>query len=397
MLPLLKNLIFTLLILTCITALNAKPWLGITVMEPEDAEYGVKIFSVDKDSPADKAGMEIGDRLIKINGEKIYTTDQLKKMIESKQIGDKLKIELIRDKEDVVLISTLEEKQIPKKPFLGVVVNELDKEQQEEMNLDYGLYVNRIVEDSSAEKANLKKGDILLSIDNDKIYTPGQLRKILNTHKPDSEITVKYLRDGKEKNIKVKLGSKSASLGQIDGNVLNYDFSVMPDKVTVLKYDDNFDRLGMKIEEVKGEVIVKAVEENSDADKAGIRKGDKIISVNREKIKSIKMIDGILNERKENEVVEITVLSGGKKKTLELTVGPKKAEKTFDLSIDDDGIRFIIDGKETELFNEDAIPKIKEFFKDLHIDEWMDELKDNLPEEKDIDLFFKKQVNKEQV
>ncbi len=398
MLPLLKNLIFTLVLLISISVLSASPWLGITIMEPkENVEFGVEVFSVDKDSPAEKSGLKSGDLLQKLDGEKVYTTDQLKKMIKSKEIGNKLKLEVVRAKKEITIKCTLEEKKVPMKTFLGVVVHGITEERQKKIDKNYGLYISRIVEGSSAEEAGLKKEDVLLSINKDKLYTPDQLSKVLGTYKPDTEVSIKYIRDGKEHSVSMKLGSKPIVTEEFGGNFLNYDFSVMPDKVTVLKFSDSFDRLGLKVEEIDGDIVVAAVEEKSQADRANLKKGDKIVQINKKKVKSIEMIDGILNEKKENEVIEVTVISGKKKKTVEMKLGAKKSGNSFDLTVDENGVRFIIDGKETELFNEGTIPKIKEFFKDLDVDEWLEEFKESIPEEEEIDLFFKKQINKEQV
>ena len=58
---------------------------------------GVMISRVIKDSPADKAGLRANDIITRIDGEQINNIDDVKKIIESKKIGDKIRIDIIRN------------------------------------------------------------------------------------------------------------------------------------------------------------------------------------------------------------------------------------------------------------------------------------------------------------
>ena len=58
---------------------------------------GVMIGRVIKDSPADKAGLRANDIITKIDGQEIKEVDDVKKIIETKKIGDKIRIEIIRN------------------------------------------------------------------------------------------------------------------------------------------------------------------------------------------------------------------------------------------------------------------------------------------------------------
>lgn len=55
------------------------------------------IGRVIKDSPADKAGLRANDIITKIDGQEIKEVDDVKKIIETKKIGDKIRIEIIRN------------------------------------------------------------------------------------------------------------------------------------------------------------------------------------------------------------------------------------------------------------------------------------------------------------
>src|SRR5690554_420967 len=87
-----------------------QPWLGIHYYEMTSKlkeEYkayfnltelnGVMISRVVKDSPADEAGLRANDIITRIDGEEIIKLDDVKRIISSKKIGDKIRIDIIRN------------------------------------------------------------------------------------------------------------------------------------------------------------------------------------------------------------------------------------------------------------------------------------------------------------
>jgi len=103
-------------------------------------------------------------------------------------------------------------------PFLGVRYVLINEEIQKENNLpvDYGAWVIKgeggqaaIFPGSAAEEAGLKEGDIILEFDNQKITTENTLAKIIMKYNPGDKVTLKILREGKEKIFEVPLGERS--------------------------------------------------------------------------------------------------------------------------------------------------------------------------------------------
>jgi len=103
-------------------------------------------------------------------------------------------------------------------PFLGVRYVLIDKEIKEKNNLpvDYGALVARgqqgesaIFPNSPAEKAGLKEGDIILEFNGEKITTSNTLAKIITKYNPGDRITLKILRENKEKTIEVTLSERT--------------------------------------------------------------------------------------------------------------------------------------------------------------------------------------------
>jgi serine protease Do len=91
--------------------------LGIQIREIDSAtakKYdlveGIYVSSVDEFSPAEKGGLKIGDIIVKCDGKSVKTFDELKAIKESKNAGDTINIEVIRDKKTVDVSVVLEEK-----------------------------------------------------------------------------------------------------------------------------------------------------------------------------------------------------------------------------------------------------------------------------------------------
>jgi len=103
-------------------------------------------------------------------------------------------------------------------PFLGVRYVLINEKIQKENNLpvDYGAWVQKgaggeaaISPGSEAEKAGLKEGDIILEFNDEKITTENTLAKIIMKYNPGEKVTLKILREGKEKIFEVTLGERS--------------------------------------------------------------------------------------------------------------------------------------------------------------------------------------------
>ena len=73
---------------------------------------------------------------------------------------------------------------------------------------DEGIYVANIIKNSTAEKAGLQIGDIILNIDNQKLKRMCELRRYIYTKKPNDEVTLKILRRNMQMNINLKLDKK---------------------------------------------------------------------------------------------------------------------------------------------------------------------------------------------
>jgi len=86
----------------------------------------------------------------------------------------------------------------------GSVMSYVDKN----INLSKGIYVEKIVDNSPASGTELKKGDIIIKVDNASVNKMSELQEYIFSKNPDEEIILTVIRNNEEKQIKTTLGEK---------------------------------------------------------------------------------------------------------------------------------------------------------------------------------------------
>ncbi|HLB32258.1 MAG TPA: trypsin-like peptidase domain-containing protein [Patescibacteria group bacterium] len=102
--------------------------------------------------------------------------------------------------------------------FLGVNTIELNKDIADKMQItttegfliasDASQGIKGVVKGSPAEKAGLREGDVLTAVNDNKVNQSNSLITELRKFAPNEEVEIKFIRDGKEKTVKVKLGER---------------------------------------------------------------------------------------------------------------------------------------------------------------------------------------------
>lgn len=106
------------------------------------------------------------------------------------------------------IYSQLIEHQKVKRPYIGIAGIDLTEELAKANNLTVGIYVKSVEDFSAAQKADIRNGDVIIEADGKKVKTMNELNEIKNSHKIGDELTLKVVRDGKEKEITLKLGEQ---------------------------------------------------------------------------------------------------------------------------------------------------------------------------------------------
>ncbi len=154
---------------------------------------GALVNSVEKGGPADKAGVETSDVILKFDGKPVNSSSDLPRLVAATRPGTKVQMQVWRKgaaKDLTVTVGELQDEKRAdrtRKPAakpadavskLGLVLTELTPEQRKELGIAGGL----LVEDAqgNAAKAGIRRGDVLLAVNNQDIKSLEQLNQVLS-------------------------------------------------------------------------------------------------------------------------------------------------------------------------------------------------------------------------
>ena len=227
--------------------------IGVLVSDPETAaEQGVKIDRVDDESPAAKAGVHEGDRVVEFDGERVRSTRQLTRLVQETPSGRAVKMVVQRGGDRRTLDITPEAdrlasfdrrvepgleldiereverglRELPQRiePFLnfnwrdgglpgpmsrgrlGVQVQPLNDQLAEYFGArDGGVLVAGVTADSPASKAGLKAGDVITKVNGASVKDTGELMEALGDVKDDGAVTLDIVREKKASTVKATI------------------------------------------------------------------------------------------------------------------------------------------------------------------------------------------------
>ena len=200
---------------------------------------------------------------------------------------------------------------------------------------DNGAKVSNVTKGSAAEKAGLKEGDIITKIDDTKIDDPEDLSKAVGKFKPEEKASITYLRDKKEQKASVVLGKRPGATTYSSGNLdfnkdFNFDFnSPQLDRLSLAR--GSGPKLGIKAQDTEDGKGVKVldIDENSNAEKAGIKEGDIITEFDGNAVNGATQLMEAARIAKDKNLIKVKLNRNGKSQEVEVKI-PKKL-KTADL------------------------------------------------------------------
>ncbi|MBN1213672.1 MAG: PDZ domain-containing protein [candidate division Zixibacteria bacterium] len=233
-------------------------------------------------------------------------------------------------------------KQSYKVAWIGVYTQTLDDDLIEAFKLpvDYGAIINKVVDDSPADKAGLAEDDIIISFGDKKVRTSEDLVDFVREQNPGDKVKLVIIdEDGNKKDVEIELGRKKSSFrnfawtGDDDDNEDSPRYFYFSDKTYPyigVSLSELSDQLGEYFGVKDGEgVLITEVEEESPAAGAGLKAGDVIIAVDSEEVKDAGDVQEIIREKEVGETAEITILRDMKKELVKVEVGETEGQSNF--------------------------------------------------------------------
>jgi membrane-associated protease RseP (regulator of RpoE activity) len=229
-------------------------WLGVslqqltpTLREAMDisSDAGVLVTEVSEDSPAEQAGFQEGDVIVRYNETDIASPRRLMKMVRKTEPGTKAKITVFRKGKEKTLTAHIGELDEDKESRFRIILDDENEDllmdfdenafalglpglswilQEHHLWLgikpmglteqlaDYfevkdgrGVLVAEVLPDSPAEKAELKAGDVIVRLDDERIEDTWELREEIEEYEEGDQVTLAVIRQGKETSIPITL------------------------------------------------------------------------------------------------------------------------------------------------------------------------------------------------
>src|SRR5712672_628996 len=163
-----------------------------------------------------------------------------------------------------------------------------------------GALVGDVKASSPAGKAGLQRGDIILEINGKQVADSRELRMNISMMKPDADVKLKVLRDGKENDMTVKLGELPTSEAKAQGEEGTSKDAL--EGVTVENLDaDTAKQLGLS-PATKG-VVVTDISPSSPEAESGLRRGDVIQEVNHQPVMNVSELNEAIRKSGKNPLL----------------------------------------------------------------------------------------------
>ena len=228
--------------------------------------------------------------------------------------------------------------------YLGVRAEDVSKENMGRYNMRdvRGVGVTEVLKDSPAEKAGLRKDDVIVGFNGEPVTSTRKLNRLVAESSADQNVRLTISRGGAEQEVTATLAARKSD-HMIWNGKLNDDLKMKIEKMQkdfpkIKDGDGNFvftwsshRRLGVGTQELTKQlaeyfgvsegILITSVNENSPAAKAGLKAGDVITAVDGEKVDSPGDVSRVINKKQDGPVT-LTIVRD--RATLTVTVTPEK-------------------------------------------------------------------------
>lgn len=219
-------------------------YLGVNLAEIDDnrakelklkEDYGVEITRVEESSPAEKAGVKPGDVVLEYNGQRVEGMEQFGRMVRETPPGREVKLTISRNGTTQTLTAALGSRkfrlsgnfpqgfQVPefhmpdipqifttlRSPMLGVEAESLGSQLAVYFGVKDGVLVRSVLDNTAAQKAGIKAGDVITKVDGMAVTTPSELSNAVRTANAKKTYSIDLVRDRKTVAVTVTVEDRS--------------------------------------------------------------------------------------------------------------------------------------------------------------------------------------------
>lgn len=184
--------------------------------------------------------------------------------------------------------------------YIGVMISNLTSDQKEVYKNKEGALISSVEKDMPGDKAGLKRGDLIIKVDDKDIKDASTLTNLIGSLDPDTKIDIRYERMGKEYTTKLKL----ANMNDISGNSIQagLNSNSILEGLSVVNLTDKY-RSQYRIPDDVNGILVTDVKKGSKSENLGFLKGDLIIQVGDKNVKNIDDFNSAMKQRNTDKVL----------------------------------------------------------------------------------------------
>jgi serine protease Do len=169
--------------------LNSKASKELGINDTE----GFYINKVTKNSGAEKAGLQKGDIIKKLDTQRINTFSELSGYISTKRPNDKVQVTFLRNGDTKIVPVTLIKNELISTEFKGLELEDIDAADKRKFRIGYGVRIKDINNEGLKPYADQLRGNIILSVDNVKATDVETISKFLNKKDENQNVNIQMI------------------------------------------------------------------------------------------------------------------------------------------------------------------------------------------------------------
>ena len=188
-----------------------------------------------------------------------------------------------------------------RRAYMGILPQDITTDIKNSFDLDEikGVLVAKVEKDTPAEKAKLKRGDVIIQFDGKEIPNMAKFRLIVANSEIDKNLPITIIRDKKKRELVIRLTERPDKQGTNES----------------IEYEEKSENLGLEVDELNSDfaerykidekhgVIIIRIYPDSPASESGLSIGDVILEINRQSIKSVNDFKEFMKAKKDDSLL----------------------------------------------------------------------------------------------